>query len=507
MTAPGSARRSRPVPSGRHKSGRGRHAHRLAPQLVLAGLLHVGSAIADPSSAFDPFDTSRGVAATPARDMFRSIAGPADCHLGMPVGVVDLLDAAEHALCSNPKTRGAWIDVKIKAAQLGSALGAYLPNLSATLRQSADHTATDVPSQPELSSRQTLAFRDYTLNMSWKLIDFGARDAEAEYAKQALSAAQAGQDDAIQGVFAVTVKDYYAAIATLSAQEAAAGTEDDARRSLQAAKARYLGGAAAIVDELQAQTQYAQAVFDRTKAAGDAKAAQGVLAVDMGLNPNVPLQLPAVGEDVAADLDVQGSIDQLIEEARRLHPRTQQARAMLRAAVAKVDSARAQWRPTLSINARANSNTQPVIPAVGIPAVLANAQERFIGLQLDIPIFDGFMRSYDVRAAQASVESQEENLRDIEQQVTLSVWSAYTTLQTDSENLRNTQVLLESARQSYVAAQQRYLKGIGSIIELLTAQTALGSARQRRVQSLADWRAARLELSASLGRLSLLSMK
>jgi outer membrane protein len=227
----------------------------------------------------------------------------------------------------------------------------------------------------------------------------------------------------------------------------------------------------------------------------------------MGLSPNIPLQLPPIADDVPSDLNAEAPIDQLLEEARRLHPRTQQARALLRAAMAKVDSARAEWRPTLSLNARASSNTQPVVPAVGIPALPATGRERFIGLQLDIPIFDGFTRSYDVRAAQASLESQEENLRDIEQQVTLNVWTSYTTLETDSENLRNTQVLLESARQSYTAAEQRYMKGVGSIIELLTAQTALGNARQRRVQSLADWRAARLELSASLGRLSLLSMR
>ncbi len=469
--------------------------------------LNSAIALAGTVSASDPFDTAKDVSGTPAKQMFRSVDGPADCHLGMPTGIVDLLEAAEHALCSNPKTRQAWTDVKVKAAQLGSALGAFAPNLSATLRRSADHTVTVVPSQTELSSRQMSEFRDYTLNLSWKLIDFGGREAEAEYATQALSAAQAAQDDAIQAVFATTVKDYYAAIAALSAQEAATGTEEDARRSLQAAKARFLGGAAAIVDEMQAQTQYAQAVFDRTKAAGDAKAAQGVLAVDMGLSPNIPLQLPPIADDVPSDLNAEAPIDQLLEEARRLHPRTQQARALPRAAMAKVDSARAEWRPTLSLNARASSNTQPVVPAVGIPALPATGRERFIGLQLDIPIFDGFTRSYDVRAAQASLESQEENLRDIEQQVTLNVWTSYTTLETDSENLRNTQVLLESARQSYTAAEQRYMKGVGSIIELLTAQTALGNARQRRVQSLADWRAARLELSASLGRLSLLSMR
>lgn len=476
-------------------------------RLVVLGALYAGIAVAEEPEGLDPFETAKAISSTPAKDLFRPIDGPADCHLGVPVGLVDLLEAAEHALCSNPKTREAWTDVKVKAAQLGSAKGAYLPTLNATLKYSWDKAVSDVPSQPELSSRQRSDFRDYTLGLSWKLIDFGARQAEAEYATQALSAAQAAQDDAIQTVFATTVKDYYAAVAAQSAQEAAAGTEEDARRTLQAAKARFLGGAAAIVDQMQAQTEYAQAVFNRTKAAGDARTSLGVLAVDMGLSPNVPLQLPSIVDDAPSDMGVVGSIDQLLDEARQLHPKTLQARALLRAAVAKVEGARAQGRPTLSLNARANNNNQPVTPAVGIPAVPANGRDRFIGLQLDIPLFEGFTLSYQVRAAQATVENQEANLRDAEQQVTLNVWSSYTTLETDFENLRNTQVLLESATQSYAAAQQRYLKGVGGIIELLTAQTALGNARQRRVQSLSDWRDAKLQLSASLGRLSLLSLK
>lgn len=483
-----------------------RNALRVISGFIFLGMLNEGAAIAGPAGLSDPYDTAKLVSVTPTRDMFGSINGLADCRLGTPTGMVDLLDAAEHALCNNPKTRAAWAEVRLKAAQLGIAAGAYLPTLSATLKSSAERTVSNVPGDPLLSSQQRTAFRDYALNLSWKLIDFGTRQAEAEYATQALTAAQAGQDDALQSVFATTVKDYYAAVAAKSAQEAAVGTEDDARRTLEAARARYAGGVAAIADQLQAQTEFAQAVFNRTKAAGDARAAQGLLAVDMGLSPNIPLQLPPIADDAQQDIGIEGSIDQLIDEARRLHPKTLRARALLRAAMAKVESARAQGRPTLSLNARASNNTQPVTPAVGIPAVAASGRDRFIGLQLDIPLFEGFTRTYEIRAAEATVESQQEELRDVEQQVTLNVWATYTMLATDIENLRNTQVLLDSAMQSYVAAQQRYLKGVGGIIELLSAQTALGTARQRRVESLADWRAARLQLAASLGRLSLLSL-
>jgi hypothetical protein len=60
---------------------------------------------------------------------------------------------------------------------------------------------------------------------------------------------------------------------------------------------------------------------------------------------------------------------------------------------------------------------------------------------------------------------------------------------------------------SAMTCRSRYEKGVGSIIELLSAQSALANARQRRVESLLDWRTARLQLAASLGRLNLLALQ
>jgi len=479
---------------------------RLVALLVACTINAVSAVHAAGGSLADPFNTLEVVPRTPAKDMMQHVDGSPDCRLAEPVGDVDLLTAAEHALCHNPKTRQAWIDVQIKAALLGGAASAFWPTLSATLRSSMDSSVSDVPSQPALSSAQHTAFRDYTLSLSWKLLDAGARRAQGEVAQHTLAAAQAAQDDVLQSVLSLTVKDYYAAVAARSALEAATSTEDDAGRSLQAAKARVLGGVASVIDQMQAQTEYAQAVFNRAKAAGDMRVLRGVLAVDMGLNPNVPLMLPVLSGDAQPDVALSASIDDLLDEAKRFHPKTVEARAQLRAAMAHVDDVRAQGLPSLSLNARATSSTQPVVPAVGLAPLPASGRDRFIGLQLDVPIFEGFARTYGVRAAQAGVDSQEANLRDIEQQVTLNVWTAHATLEADSENLRNTTTLLDNASQTYVAAQQRYQKGVGSIIELLSVQSALANARQRRVQSLLDWRTARLQLAASLGRLSLLAL-
>ena len=60
--------------------------------------------------------------------------------------------------------------------------------------------------------------------------------------------------------------------------------------------------------------------------------------------------------------------------------------------------------------------------------------------------------------------------------------------------------LLASATESAQAAEARYRNGVGSLLELLTAQADLARARQTAAQSESDWLAAYSRFSYALGR-------
>jgi outer membrane protein len=62
-------------------------------------------------------------------------------------------------------------------------------------------------------------------------------------------------------------------------------------------------------------------------------------------------------------------------------------------------------------------------------------------------------------------------------------------------------VQFESASESALAAEARYGAGVGSLLELLTAQAALARARQAQAQADSDWLAAFSRLSHALGRI------
>jgi outer membrane protein len=65
--------------------------------------------------------------------------------------------------------------------------------------------------------------------------------------------------------------------------------------------------------------------------------------------------------------------------------------------------------------------------------------------------------------------------------------------------VRTSEDLLASARQSSEAALARYKAGVGSILDLLTAQTALAGARAQRVDARLAWSVSLAQLAHDAG--------
>jgi outer membrane protein len=160
-------------------------------------------------------------------------------------------------------------------------------------------------------------------------------------------------------------------------------------------------------------------------------------------------------------------------------------------------------RPSINLVGRYNANNQSQSSGVGQPYIGASGRDRYIGVQVDIPFFEGFSRTYKIRTAQAQVEGKEANLADAELQVAVNVWTSYQGLKVSAENLHTSQDILESAHDAFKAAESRYQKGVANILEVLTTQTALANAQQQRIQAMANWQNARIQLAASVGSLNL----
>jgi len=411
----------------------------------------------------------------------------------MPDAALALADVIDLALCHNPKTRAAWASAKVEAALTGVAKAAYLPNLDASL--SANRQRTKV----EHTSAVTTNSRNADLSLSYLLFDFGGRSANLENHKQLLNAAVAQQDTTRQTVFLEAVQAFYQVHASIAAVEAARTSEVAAKKSLDAAEARFKAGIVTSVDKLQAQTAFSQAQLNRIRLEGQWRSAEGALASTLGLDANRPVRLESPGllfSGMALDgtgrvEDFSMRLEALMEAAKRERPDLRAAEARYQAAKAAVNVARSQGLPTLRFGASTGQRRVEHL----------DSQSGSLNLVLNIPLFSGFADTYQIRAAEAREEASAIELERLGQQASLEVWQSWQALRTAAQSLDTTSALFDSAEAAERMALGRYQAGVGTILDLLSAQSALADARMQRISAAYDWHMNRAAFARALGRL------
>ena len=434
----------------------------------------------------DPFDTAALRPAAPSQRWDTTGTAP-PC--GDPAALPDplgLADAIDLALCNNPRTRGSWAAAKAAAAQVGIARGSFLPGASAagsTQRIDARNSA--------ISGQRSLLSGSVSLN--YLLFDFGARQAVLEQARQTLFAADWSHNAVLQSVLLDAAQAYYQLYASLEAKQATLAASRAAQQSLDSARARQRAGSATRADVLQAQTAFSQTELARTQAEGAAIINEGVLANRLGFTAARPIRIvpPA---DLDANRVANAALEELVAAATARRPDLLAAQARVSAAESNVKVQQAANRPVISaFGTGAAAQSDPGL----------DTRSAAIGLQVTIPIFTGYQNTYRIRAAREQVEQQEATRDQLRNDVSLDVWRAYQQLQTQGRALDATGDLENSARQSYDVALGRYRAGVGTVTDLLNAQSALANANLQRIQARYLWNVAKATLAQAIGSLDI----
>ena len=415
-------------------------------------------------------------AATPASRTDLTL--PPNFTPGMPITLAQVIDIA---LANNSTTRLAWLQARADEAAIGSARSAYLPEV--------DLNAQIANSRTRQNGTQT-AF-GLSLALNYLLFDFGGREATVEGARQTLIASNFLHNQAIQNVILRTQEAYFSDLAARALLAAEDATITERQKSLDAADARHNAGVATIADVLQARTALSQAKLNRDSIQGNLRTIEGLLATTMGLPATTRFDFGELPPDVPARATE--AVDALINRAVTVRPDLAAARAEAERADVRVRAVRSQFLPSLGLTGSAG----PGWISGGGGSTFAHS----IGVGLRWPLFTGFRNVYDVRQAQIEAQLAREDVRSLEQQVNLQVWTSYYAQQTATQRLSTARDLLASAQQSVDVAQSRYRAGVGSILDLLTAESALESARAQEVQARTDWFLSVAQLAHDTGSL------
>ena len=414
-----------------------------------------------------------------------------------------LADVIDLALRRNPATRASWMAARAAADAYGATRGAlWFPSLDANVDGGRSSNASTngatlgvggTPTSSGSLSTNTRSQLTTSASLSYLLFDLGGRSGSIEESKQRAIAADLTHNATVHDVILQVESTLFSFLATRALRDAQTEAVQDAVADTAAAAERLRVGVATLAEVLQARTALAQARFQLATLEGDLQGAHGNLATAMGLPANAHFD---VGNVAACDTvaKVAASVDSLVNNAIVTRPEVAEVSAEAKSLAASIRVARSAGYPalTLSSSAGALRSTQN--------STVPRNYSLFLGIQ--IPIFNGFGRQYDVRAAREQYEAGLARLASTRLEITAQVFAAYTALQTATERVRAGGDLLTSAQQSADVALGRYREGVGTIVDLLLARTALTTARAEDIQARWEWRTALAQLAHDTGLLS-----
>jgi outer membrane protein len=389
------------------------------------------------------------------------------------------------ALRNNPQTQLSWAQARTGAAQYGAAASAYLPTLDASANASYSKTTVN-SSLGGSGQRETIT---PSLNLSYLLLDFGGRSGTVAAAREAAVALDLTHNATLQNVALQAEVAYFTYQAYRGLVAAARLSLASADTNLASAQQRNKAGVATIADVLQAETVRAQAELDLETAIGNLQTARASLAVAMGLPANVRFDVTTANDSIPVALAA-ADVDTLINRALENRPDLAATRAQILQAQAQVRVARSAELPSVQLG---SSVSKPFSNQSTFTGITYN-----VTLGISIPIFN-LARPYNVQAAEAQVDAFAARTQLLRTQVAQQVYTSYYALQTATQRTRTSDVLLASATRSEEAARARYRAGVGTILDLITAQSALASARAQQAQARWTWATSLSQLAHDVG--------
>jgi TolC family type I secretion outer membrane protein len=398
---------------------------------------------------------------------------PDPAHSPAPDSPLTLAELTDLALSNNPATREAWAAARAEAATLGLARSLYFPQLDgvASITHSKSISTGGVQVDPQTRYGPSLS-------LSYLIYDFGARANEVEAARYRLLAANLLQNRVLHDVVLSVEQAYYLALGLEQLLVANRQALKAAETALAAAQTRREAGLATIGDVYRAETAVGQARLTLKRNEGELAKARGQLATAAGIPVATSFTL-APWSETPEIAEISESVEQILTQAKQTRPDLIAAEAQARAARASVELARAAGRPTIELSSSVGrtffTDDRP------------RSDSYSIGLALRIPLFTGFNRTYAIRQAEAIADQVEASRDRLFRQAELDVWQAYFDLNTAASAVGTSEGVLRTADQSAEVALARYKAGVGTLLDLLTAQSDQATARVQLIQSQLDW--------------------
>ncbi len=420
---------------------------------------------------------------------------------GGPEGVTDVVPptlsvekAIELAIEYNPDVAASAQGVVVADAQVIQAISRLMPRVTVEANRV---TPVDLP---EFSFQSSEPAWETTVGFSQPLYTGGGLRAGVRAARDLLRGSEGAYRRTRQEI-AFGVRGYYYAV--LSAEEqvrVARQAVESAEETLRVSRLRYEAGVAPEFDVLSAEARVARAEQGLISAEVLRDTAWASLSTAIGVPIPAGTELstprPAVAEEIPPE--------SLRAEALAERPDLLAAQAAVGAARGFVAVAQAGRYPFIGASLQYTLREDVVIAGdvIGSPGtdIVVSQDSGFISLSIGWSLFTGGQVEGEVREAKARLRQAEDAVVSLRHQVELDVRSADLALAAARAQVKAGDKEVTQQEEAYRIATIRYQEGVGTSVELLTAETDLEDARTRRNRAAFDLALAIAQLDLALGR-------
>ena len=418
-----------------------------------------------------------------------------------PVVALTLGDAARLAAQQSAQSQSARLRADEAQARVRQRRSELLPNVSAYVQEAGRtfNTSTlgiDFPTQPGVPPlfdpqgqiEGPINTLDVRGRVQQNLLDFGAigrvRSAQAQ-ARSSTADADASAEQAAT----IATNAYVRAMRADADLRARQADTLLARDLLRIAQSQLQAGTGVGLDVTRAQAQLAatRAAFLSSRNARDHSHLDLVRALALPVGTDVVLT-DSLSNRIAAEAVADEAT--LVAQALRSRPDLVAEEERVRAARQGLSAIKAERLPSLGLVA-----DDGVIGKNG--AKLLNTYTW--GLQVSVPIFDGFRREARVQEQQSVVKEAEIRQRDLEQQAHADVRGALIDLGGAREQLAAATERLRLAEQELAQARDRFNAGVAGNADVVNASLALTSSRMLVNDAETLYQLARVALARATG--------
>lgn len=287
---------------------------------------------------------------------------------------------------------------------------------------------------------------------------------------------------------------YFDVLIAQDSVQLAASQKAAISEQLEQAKRNFEVGTATVTDTYEAQARYDLIVAQELTAANNLEIKRRTLQQLVNANFS---QLNELGQAFKLEMPEPNDVQKWVDDAQRGNYQVAIARANYELSQQEVARNRGGHLPTVDLVANYSSST-----AGGGTFGATDTRASAVGVQLNMPLFQGGAIQSKWREAEANSEKARQDLENARRNIELQTRQAYLGVVSGISQVQALQQALKSSESLLEASKLGQQVGVRTNLDVLNAQQQLFSTRRDLYQAQYNYLVSQLNLKAAVGALS-----